>query len=226
MSNQAQPTPSPRKKPSPVTARQLYEISAIFTAKADWKEALEDALPFIRKIMVYDVFSVYLADPMTRQLEIGFARAAGRGKDHAADLEWGSRIALQIMENPRTIYESPDHVDQNRLDSPFILGSPLLLGSQPLGALVFVRFGGPRFNRTHIRLVEFLSRQLAVLVDKKIFQSKTSSSATGITPTSSRMISSLPFRTSCAPPWALLKAIPPRYCAAIPPGNPTNNANS
>jgi signal transduction histidine kinase len=100
-----------------------------------------------------------------------YARAMGRGRSAEADIAWGEIVANQIMDNPRTILQEPiDDPEVSRLERPYILGIPLQVASRTLGAIVFIRFGSPPFETEAIRLAEFISQQIALLVERQNLQ--------------------------------------------------------
>jgi signal transduction histidine kinase len=149
----------------------LYEISRIVTLTSEWKPALNEIASLIRTIFIFDNLVVYLADPARHDLDVMYARAMGRGRSAEADIAWGEIVANQIMDNPRTILQEPiDDPEVSRLERPYILGIPLQVASRTLGAIVFIRFGSPPFETEAIRLAEFISQQIALLVERQNLQ--------------------------------------------------------
>lgn len=154
--------------PAEVGLDHLYEISRIVTQTTEWKPALNEIASLVRRIFIFDNLAVYLADPARHDLDVMYARAMGRGRSAEADIAWGEIIANQIMDNPRTILEEPvNNPDIDRLERPYILGIPLQVANRTLGAIVFIRFGSPPFESEAIRLAEFISGQIALLVERQ-----------------------------------------------------------
>jgi len=154
--------------PAEVGLDHLYEISSIVTKTTEWKPALNEIASLVRRIFIFDNLAVYLADPARHDLDVMYARAMGRGRSAEADIAWGEVIANQIMDNPRTILEEPvNNPEIDRLERPYILGIPLQVADRTLGAIVFIRFGSPPFEAEAIRLAEFISGQIALLVERQ-----------------------------------------------------------
>lgn len=162
-------TPDPTTQA--VEVRHLYEISRIVTQSTDWNSALDQIVPLLRSIFIFDNLAVYLADPFHHTLDVMFARAVGRGRSAEADIAWGENIANQIMDHPEIKIIEPATVSaQNRLASPYILGIPLQAGERTLGVLVLIRFGGPPFNQAYIHLAQFIAQQISLLVERQNLQ--------------------------------------------------------
>jgi signal transduction histidine kinase len=149
----------------------LYEISRIVTHTSEWKPALNEIASLIRSLFIFDNLVVYLADPTRHDLDVMYARAMGRGRSAEADIAWGETIANQIMDNPHTILEEPsDDLEIDRLERPYMIGIPLQVSDRVLGAIIFIRFGGPPFEPEAIRLIEFIAQQTALLVERQNLQ--------------------------------------------------------
>jgi signal transduction histidine kinase len=150
------------------TYDHLYRISKITTQVIDWRGALNEATKLVRSILIFDNMAVYLADKLNNEFEVVFARAMGRGKKAEADSAWGENLATQIIEENRIISEEPQSVDsEDRLEHPYLLGIPLTINNQCLGALLLIRFGGPPFENSNIKLAEFIAQQLSQLVERE-----------------------------------------------------------
>jgi signal transduction histidine kinase len=149
----------------------LYEIGRIVTQTSEWKPALNEIATLVRTIFMFDNLAVYLADPARHDLDVMYARAMGRGRSEEADIAWGEAVATQIMDDPRVILQEPvDDPSISRLERPYILGIPLKVADRTLGAIVFIRFGSPPFEPESIRLAEFISQQIALLVERQYMQ--------------------------------------------------------
>ncbi len=162
-------TPDPTTQA--VEVRHLYEISRIVTQSTDWNSALDQIVPLLRSIFIFDNLAVYLADPFHHTLDVMFARAVGRGRTAEADIAWGENIANQIMDQPEIKIVEPDNISKhNRLASPYILGIPLQAGERTLGVFVLIRFGGPPFSQSYIQLAQFIAQQISLLVERQNLQ--------------------------------------------------------
>lgn len=155
-----------------VETSHLYKISQIVTQTSDWNEALNQIVPLARSIFIFDNLAVYLADPIHHALDVMYARAVGRGRSAEADIAWGETVANAIMDNPHTIVETPVSDESvSRLQRPYLLGIPLGVGGRSLGAVVFIRFGGPPFSSQYVQLGEFIAQQISLLVERQNLQS-------------------------------------------------------
>ena len=154
-----------------VTTDHLYQISQIVTRTSDWNEALNEIIPTIRQIIIFDNLAVYISDPITHQLEVMYARAVGRGRAAEADIAWGESFANWIVDHPQTAVREPDNAQaSDRLKRPYLLGIPLTVGERHLGAVIFIRFGGPPFSPQYIELAEFITQQIGLLVEYQNLQ--------------------------------------------------------
>ena len=100
-----------------------------------------------------------------------YARAVGRGRSAEADIAWGEDLATRIMDDPKVIIHEPvEDPNLNRLDRPFLLGIPLQIGQRTLGAVVYIRFGGPPFSPHYVQLAEFIAQQISLLVERQNLQ--------------------------------------------------------
>lgn len=154
-----------------VDTRHLYKISQIVSRAAGWNEALDQIIPLIRSIIIFDNLVVYIADPVTQNLEVMFARAVGRGRSAEADIAWGETLANKIMDDPTIVIEEPEvALESDRLKLPYVLGIPVMVGTKPLGVVVFIRFGGPPFHPHYIELAEFIAQQMGLLVERQNLQ--------------------------------------------------------
>jgi signal transduction histidine kinase len=154
-----------------VDTRHLYKISQIVSRAPDWNEALDQIMPLIRSIIIFDNQVVYIADPVTQHLDVMFARAVGRGRSAEADIAWGESLANKIMDEPNIVVEEPEvALEPDRLKLPYVLGIPVMVGTRPLGVVVFIRFGGPPFHPHYIELAEFIAQQMGLLVERQNLQ--------------------------------------------------------
>lgn len=152
-------------------------ISRLIAQEADWRNALDILIKFIRKGLIYDNLAVYLNDPDDpRQQDVIFARAVGRGQAAEADVSWGEQVATQVVSTGKKVVSEPlpggDPTDRvARLQRPYLLGLPLRTPDRVMGALVFVRFGGPPYTPDHINQSQFAAHQIGFLLERRALMS-------------------------------------------------------
>lgn len=148
------------------TLALLHSLRAATRTSGDWKAAFDRLLASVRKEFVYDNVALYLLDARTQSLEVGYARAVGRGKTSEADISWGEGIAGKVIASRQTILQEPEagpHPD--RLRAPHLIGLPILTAGRLGGALVFVRFGGPEYSESHRLLAEWIADTVSSLLE-------------------------------------------------------------
>src|SRR5512143_959666 len=155
----------------PNTLEYVHSLLQAVSSQQDWKSALDTLLASLRDGFVYDNVAVYLFDPRSQTLDVGYARAVGRGKDAEADISWGEGIAGKVVARQQTIVHEPKSgPTPNRLDAPYLIGLPLFSAGRLGGALVFVRFGGPTYTATHRLMSELIARVASSLLESKALQ--------------------------------------------------------
>jgi signal transduction histidine kinase len=154
-----------------VLPEELYAISRIVIQSSEWKPALDQIAKLVRSFFIFDNLAVYLEEPKQHNLDVFFARAVGRGRSAEADISWGEIIANRVMETRLIINEEPpEDKTKNRLERPYLLGIPLRDNQHYMGALVFIRFGGPPFQEENIQLAEYIASQIALLIEREYLQ--------------------------------------------------------
>lgn len=149
----------------------MIAISQAVSQAKEWKPALDNIVQLVRTIFIFDNLVLYLYDEKEDNLESAYAKAVGRGQKAGADLAWGESIANRIQKNRKTLVEEAIPDPQiNRLQQPYILAVPLLLRSQFLGALMYIRFGGPAFTPENIKLGEYIAWHISLLVQRQKIQ--------------------------------------------------------
>jgi signal transduction histidine kinase len=154
------------------TLSSLHEIFQKVQDKQDWKAALDTLFASLRGSFVFDNVVIYLVDPKTRGLDVAYARAVGRGKTAEADVAWGEMFANDVIAKEKMLLKEPvaDAEEADRLTHAFLLGFPLYIASKLEGAIVFVRFGGPRYSETHIQLASLQAFWTTALIERKELQ--------------------------------------------------------
>jgi len=153
------------------TLEYIYSILQAISLKADWKTAFGSLLSSLRKEFVYDNVAVYLLDSEGKSLDVGFARAVGRGKQAEADVSWGEGLAGKVIAKKEVIVQEPSlRPRRDRLDLPYLVGLPLFMAGRLGGALLFVRFGGPAYSQAHLRNAKLISMLASSLLESNALQ--------------------------------------------------------
>jgi signal transduction histidine kinase len=146
----------------------MYSILQAASLKADWKTALDTILASMRDEFVYDNVAVYLLEAEGKSLDVGYARAVGRGKLAEADVSWGEGIAGKVIAKKDVIVTEPSlRPRKDRLNLPYVIGLPLFMAGRLGGALLFVRFGGPVYSPSHLRMSKLIALLAASLLESK-----------------------------------------------------------
>lgn len=149
----------------PEELEAVYAISRAVAMAQDIDSVLDDIIKLARPVFIFDNMVLYLFKDRAT-LEPAYVRAIGRGRDNEAELTWGEAIAHEVMQSFQVVkrLEEVAGDETNRMNQRYLLGLPLLLESQPTGALVFIRFGGPAYEPDQVRLAEFISGHVAQLL--------------------------------------------------------------
>jgi len=149
----------------PISLETIYEIDKILWQEQPWRTVLDELIKFIRPYFIFDNLVLYLIDAMTMNLDAAFARATGRGKSAEADVAWGEVLGNKLVETRQTILQEPQpSPESDRLRQPYTLGIPLFTADTVLGAIIFIRFGGPHYTTEQIAFAEYLSRQISLVI--------------------------------------------------------------
>jgi signal transduction histidine kinase len=150
------------------TLARLHALRIAARSTSDWRTAFEDLLSGIRYEFVFDNEALYLLDARRRNLEVAHARAAGRGRSHEADTNWGEALAGEVLARNQTIERAPVTLpDADRLQRSYVVGLPVMVAGRTEGALIFVRFGGPEFSEAHRLLAEWVADTAGSLLESR-----------------------------------------------------------
>jgi signal transduction histidine kinase len=154
-------------------------IAEAINQNSDWKEALDLVIDIVHSVFIFDNLALYLAEDESANLtKIVYARAVGRGQSAGADASWGLDVANQVMaQGEMVINQLPipeDEPRDNRLAFPYLLGLPLRTADYVIGALVFVRFGGPVYAPEQIEFAQYVATQFSSLLERKILREQIS----------------------------------------------------
>jgi K+-sensing histidine kinase KdpD len=151
----------------PAELEAVYAISRAVAETLDFDKALAAIVRLARPIFIFDNAVLYLVNEQS-SLEPAFARAIGRGRSSEADSAWGEVAASEAFAKEQIFIYEPDlQPETDRLEQRFYLGIPLLLSGNCIGALVFVRFGGPTFTDDQINLAEFIAAHVTQVLEHK-----------------------------------------------------------
>ncbi len=146
------------------TLAYIQTLAQAASMNNDWKAGVEKLLLALRAEFVYDNVVIYMTKDNEQFLEIAYARAIGRGKNAEADAAWGESIANQVITRENVVLQEPTSNTNDRLAQAYLLGLPLYNGSKVVGALVFVRFGGPIYEQGHITLALICASWVSALL--------------------------------------------------------------
>ena len=139
----------------------MYAISRVVSETIEPDKALNDIMKLARQVLIFDNVVLYFTQ-QTHELEPVFARAIGRGRSTPSDISWGDNAAKQVIKTGKNfIYQTEPSPHTDRLDQHFFLGLPMLVGGKLMGALVFIRFGGPQYMEDQINLAEFIALHIS-----------------------------------------------------------------
>ena len=146
----------------------LQELMQLASRSEDSRDNIEKFIAALRKEFVFDNVAVYLQDKTTQNLEIVYARAVGRSKTAEADADWGEDFAGQVVKKGQLLLRDPrpDVSQDDRLHQAYLLGLPIREGNLVRGAIMFVRFGGPRYEEQHIVIASLAGEMLSMLFER------------------------------------------------------------
>lgn len=145
-------------------------IAEAVTQRSEFKEALDSVIAVVRSVFLFDNLALYLSDDTPGSFtEIVYARAVGRGQTAGADAAWGADLANNVCSANEMIVQEPSKGSSkhDRLRQPHLLGLPLRTYNGVLGALIFIRFGGPTYTPTQIQRAQFIATQFASLFERE-----------------------------------------------------------
>ena len=150
-----------------VDTLEIYSKLSDSVVKEDWRKALNSFFLTFRRIFVFDNLAIYLVEPAGAVPEAVYARAAGRGRGKEADASWGEEIANQVVSTGKIIVSAPARASSSdRIAEPYLLGLPLTLPAG-IGAIVFVRFGGPEYTAEQMPLATLAAVQVGRIFERR-----------------------------------------------------------
>ena len=158
------------------TLEYLQKLMWITAFADNSRTVIEKFLQTLREEFVFDNVAVYLWDGPSDGLEVVYARAIGRAKSAEADAAWGETFAGQVVKSGKLLLQDPkpDAAPEDRLSQAYLLGLPMRSDELVIGALVFVRFGGPVYESEHIAIASFALDLLSTLFERAAWHDTTS----------------------------------------------------
>jgi len=158
------------------TLEYLQKLMWITAFADNSRTVIEKFLQTLREEFVFDNVAVYLWDGPSDGLEVVYARAIGRAKSAEADAAWGETFAGQVVKSGKLLLQDPkpDAAPEDRLSQAYLLGLPMRSDELVIGALVFVRFGGPVYESEHIAIASFALDLLSTLFERAAWRETTS----------------------------------------------------
>lgn len=166
------------RDPENLNAQELdaiYAISRVVTRASELDASLDEIIGIARTVFIFDNVVLYVHQ-QADSIEPSYARAIGRGRNSESDLAWGEPIAKDVLEEGKIIVrqEITGDFTKDRMKDRYFLGLPLIAGDQNIGALVFVRYGGPQFTPEHTHLAEYIAGHIAQLYEHGILVTRLS----------------------------------------------------
>ncbi|MGB7117636.1 MAG: ATP-binding protein [Anaerolineales bacterium] len=155
----------------------VYEISSTVAGVENTDSALEEIIQLARQVFIFDNIVIYRPSHDS-QLEPVHPKAIGRGRFLEADLVWGESVAQKAYTEEKTILYVEDLTDSipDRTGIRHYLGFPLIImGVDIIGSLVFIRFGGPPYTESQVRLAKYFSENVARLLEHQNLVNKVAS---------------------------------------------------
>ena len=144
----------------------IYAISRVVTRASELDASLDEIIGIARTVFIFDNVVLYVNN-QTESMEPSYARAIGRGRNSETDLAWGEPIANDVLDSGQIVVrqEITGDFTKDRMKDRYFLGLPLIAGDQKIGALVFVRYGGPQFTPEHTHIAEYIAGHIAQLYE-------------------------------------------------------------
>ncbi len=150
----------------PEELEAVYSISRAVARSVNLDTALDEIIRLARPVFIFDNMVLYL-QRREDLLDAAYAKAIGRGRSQEADLAWGESTAQEALATGQVAIrvEKMEDYEKDRTRLRYSLGLPLgWAGEEAMGALVFIRFGGPSFKPDQIRLSEFIAVHVSQLL--------------------------------------------------------------
>jgi signal transduction histidine kinase len=150
----------------------VYGISRVVLQTSETATALKEIIRLSRPVFIFDNIVIY-QNGDGQSLEPTYARSVGRGRSAEADMAWGEALANEVLQKKEIIIrkeeigEKSNDPMRDRLRLRFYLGLPLEINNDLVGALVFIRFGGPNYTSEQADLAELIAKHVTQLLERK-----------------------------------------------------------
>jgi len=159
-----------------VEYKALYEIGRVLIQVQDSEAGLREIVRLARPAFIFDNIVLY-EEHEQDSLVPTYARSVGRGRSAEADLEWGEKIAREVILSNEVINTreqlEDDHgkFTDDRLKLRYYLGLPLDHGDDVRKALIFIRFGGPPYLEEQIDFAKLIAEHVEeLLIRQKLLE--------------------------------------------------------
>jgi signal transduction histidine kinase len=152
--------------------KAIYGISRVVLQTAETTTALQEIIRLSRPVFIFDNIVIY-QNRDGQSLEPTYARSVGRGRSAEADMAWGEAVANEVIESDEVILrreeigEKSNDRMRDRLRLRFYLGIPLVINGVLIGAMVFIRFGGPTYTTDQANLAKLIAEHVTQLLERK-----------------------------------------------------------
>jgi signal transduction histidine kinase len=156
-------------KTGPLSSRELetvYAMAQVASWAFDVDSGLNEIINLARTVFIFDNVVLYFRQ-FREDLEPSFARVLGRGRSAEDDLAWGEAIAIETLRVGQMVirHEVVGDYLKDRMQLRYFLGIPMIVRDHQVGALVFVRYGGPPFHQEQNPMAEFIAAHAAQLIE-------------------------------------------------------------
>jgi signal transduction histidine kinase len=150
----------------------VYSISRVVLMTPETTTALQEIIRLSRPVFIFDNIVIY-QNRNGGPLEPTYARSIGRGRSAEADMAWGEAVAKEVLDKNQVILrreeigEKSNDQMKERLRLRFYLGIPLTINDLIIGALIFIRFGGPTYTTDQASLAKLIAEHVTQLLERK-----------------------------------------------------------
>lgn len=157
----------------PQELEAVYAISRAVSRSMNTDHVLDEIIRMSRPVFIFDNMVLYKQSE-GQGLEPAYARAIGRGRFLEAEMAWGEYTANDVVASEKVTLRVEDlsQIDSKRTGLRYYLGLPLTQAGEVVGALVFVRFGGPPYSADQIHLAEFIADHVAQVLEHHLLVKK------------------------------------------------------
>ena len=160
-----------KEKTASLDQRELEAVYAISRAVSNFGETeviLDEIAQLTREVFIFDNIVVYTNIDQNNATPT-YVRAVGRGRFLEADLAWGELSAIEAYKDHNAVMRIEELAGANidRTQVRHSLGLPLKFREETMGALVFIRYGGPNFTKNHINLAEYIAVHISQLLSHR-----------------------------------------------------------